>query len=629
MLKKNILIVAGIYLVCMFIFTYPMVFRADSHIYNGRGDPVSINNVMFWNNYNIFHGESNIFKLRQFFPLESESLAHDMIIGNQLIYAPAYALSHNTIFATNMVVLTSFLLSALSMFLLAYYWTRNALVSFICGFIFGFSPLRLGNSQIQFMTIYWIPVFFIFFDRFLRCKKTKDIILSSVIFSFQALYSWYITHMFILCILCYFITFIIIHRKTFKIKEYVLKSFAGVVIILLLIGPFAYHYYKISKTHSFKHPLGTAAQYSASFPDDYFLARDINLIFGKFRFERPVVESLPLEKELFSALVKLLGNKVNYFGAERLPGDTAEERLTFERFSGIINRQSTEKNLFLGMLPFVLGIMGFIHFRRKKERPLSEMTKLFLWVGILFFVLSFGPFLIMFGHFTYVPLPYLLLYYVFPAFNIMRVPARMAYMVMFSLSILSGAGLVYLLEKFKDKRKRIYIITGVIVILVLESVTIPVKMVDIKTGDEIPEVYGWLRDVRIEGGVAEVPSVKGTLSKYDMEYGERRGEFIDREIMYIYYTTYHLKPIINGVATFYPDSYFEITQCLNNISEPESVRTLKEYNVNLFIVHKDYFDEEDKLIWSEENIAKAGLEKVKEFGSDVVYTWATREEIKK
>ena len=102
---------------------------------------------------------------------------------------------------------------------------------------------------------------------------------------------------------------------------------------------------------------------------------------------------------------------------------------------------------------------------------------------------------------------------------------------------------------------------------------------------------------------------------------------VDREILYWYYSCYHLKPIINGHSTFFPETYFEITRSLNDISNPESVKLLKNYNVSLFIVHQDFFDEEDEVIWSEENIEKAGLEKIAEFERDVVYRWKTAPEI--
>ena len=131
----------------------------------------------------------------------------------------------------------------------------------------------------------------------------------------------------------------------------------------------------------------------------------------------------------------------------------------------------------------------------------------------------------------------------------------------------------------------------------------------------------WYVYEKIEGGVAEVPSIKGDLTKYDEEYGDRRSDFIVREIEYWYYTTYHHKHIVNGFSTFPPDSYYEITKSLNDISNPESVEILKNYNVNTIIVHRDLFDEEDMLIWSDENIDSAGLEIAAVFGSDIVLKW--------
>ncbi|MCP4724479.1 MAG: hypothetical protein GY863_05570, partial [bacterium] len=259
--------------------------------------------------------------------------------------------------------------------------------------------------------------------------------------------------------------------------------------------------------------------------------------------------------------------------------------------------------------------------KKLKDENLRNLTLVFSIIALVFVIFSWGPFLMIFGHFTYIPLPYLLLYYVFPAFDVMRVPARFGYIVMFAVSILSISGLSYLMEKMKENKRKMILIISVAFVFSLEAMSIPVRMEKVPVKDEVPEVYYWLRDQNIDGGVADVPSIKGSLSRYDNEYGHRRREFIKRETLYWYFTNYHLKPIIHGYATFFPKSYFEITRSLNNIADPESITTLRGYKVNLFILHKDFFDEEDVLNWSDENIELAGLEVVRDFGNEVVLKW--------
>ena len=156
---RNISLIILVYFILIFIFTFPLPFKSTDHIYISKGDPLAIANVLSWNYHNITTGFSNPFDFHSFFP-NSLNVISDVLLGNQLVFAPFYFLTKNPIFATNMVIFFSFFLSAISMFFLAFHWTKNIKISFIAGLFFGFSPLRLGNSQVQFMTIFWIPLFF-------------------------------------------------------------------------------------------------------------------------------------------------------------------------------------------------------------------------------------------------------------------------------------------------------------------------------------------------------------------------------------------------------------------------------------------------------------------------------------
>ncbi|MFC1730165.1 hypothetical protein ACFL6I_07480 [candidate division KSB1 bacterium] len=626
-MKKSIFYIIVIYFILNCLFTFPLLRQSFDHICFSSGDPLAIVNVFFWYSENIFSNFGNPFNGHVFYPNSLDYLS-DILLGDQIIFAPFYALTGNPVFATNMVVFCSFFLSALTMFALSYYWTKDYRISFIAGLIFGFSPIKLGIGQVQFMPIFWIPLFFLFFDKFLRHLRVKDFLLAALFYSIQTLSSWYVGYMLSLSILCYAVVFFIRNRHSLQFKRIALRSIPGIALILIMVSPFALYYLRFTSAHSLKKPLGETVQYSAN-PSDYFKANRKNVIFGKLRWANPVVDELPMEKAVFETALKVMGDNVNALGASKLPGETVEERLTFERFSSIINRESNEKSLFMGFIPVILSLLGVYWWVRKRphsedgksESFMKEYTIMFSLIALLFIILSLGPFLLILGHFTYIPLPYLLFYYILPAFDIMRVPSRFGVMVMFALSALSVAGLVRLKEMITDRSFTRIAVPCIAIVFLLEALSIPVTMEKVPVGDEIPEVYVWLRDREIEGGVAEVPSVKGNLTKYDEKYGDRRGDFINREVMYWYFTTCHQKPIINGYATFYPDSYFEITGSLNDIANPESVRILRNYDINTFIVHRDFFDDEDMVIWSDANIAAAGLKIVAGFGSDLVLEW--------
>jgi len=108
------------------------------------------------------------------------------------------------------------------------------------------------------------------------------------------------------------------------------------------------------------------------------------------------------------------------------------------------------------------------------------------------------------------------------------------------------------------------------------------------------------------------------LSKYNPVYGQKRHIYIEREIFYMYYSSYHKKQIINGWGAIYPDSFFDVRDHLYSIPDSSAVKYLKSLNINTFILHTSDFDPEDVEVWTDENIKKAGLKEVVRFGDDIV-----------
>src|SRR5262245_43232513 len=65
---------------------------------------------------------------------------------------------------------------------------------------------------------------------------------------------------------------------------------------------------------------------------------------------------------------------------------------------------------------------------------------LFGIILVAFFLLSLGPYLVVLDRKTSLPLPYLLLYYVVPGFDALRVPARFGLMAVLAASVLAALG---------------------------------------------------------------------------------------------------------------------------------------------------------------------------------------------
>src|SRR5262249_33840568 len=118
------------------------------------------------------------------------------------------------------------------------------------------------------------------------------------------------------------------------------------------------------------------------------------------------------------------------------------------RFRPVTPAGSHERLLFSGLILPALTLLGCllpVHgIPAARVRHARRLFGLILVVGL---VLSLGPYLVVWGVNTRVPMPYLGLYYVVPAWSAMRVPARFAFLVLLAAVPLSALGVQALAER--------------------------------------------------------------------------------------------------------------------------------------------------------------------------------------
>src|SRR5262245_21623841 len=85
---------------------------------------------------------------------------------------PVWALTKNPILCYNLVFLSTFLLSALGMFLFARSLTASAGAAFVAGLAFGFAPYRFGTmSHVQVLSAMWMPFALLGAHRFFETRR--------------------------------------------------------------------------------------------------------------------------------------------------------------------------------------------------------------------------------------------------------------------------------------------------------------------------------------------------------------------------------------------------------------------------------------------------------------------------
>lgn len=193
---------------------------------------------------------------------------------------------------------------------------------------------------------------------------------------------------------------------------------------------------------------------------------------------------------------------------------------------------------FIGFVSLALALvaMGAWGCRRGQESP-NALLPSRLWVpaaaalALGLVLLSLGKDMVVFGT-NLGPGPYRLLYYGVPGFKLVRIPERLSLMAMLFISLLVGRALTLL------RASRLKPITiPLTAMLLLEHVS-PLPHTDrIPVGDEVPAVYSWLAQAPVQA-LAEIPI-----------HGEA---LIRKESLDMYFSAYHLKPIIHGYATYEP-----------------------------------------------------------------------------
>src|SRR5205823_10300424 len=127
-------------------------------------------------------------------------------------------------------------------------------------------------------------------------------------------------------------------------------------------------------------------------------------------------------------------------------------------------------------------------------------------------------------------------------YRAIRVPTRMFVIVSLALSVLAGEGMRRLLAPIAGRARRMFVTTSMTALVLLEAATVPSMTV----APEIPtSIYSWL--------AAQPRSV---VAEWPMPRASSVG--ITHEPVYMFYSTRHWQPLVNGYSGFYPSSYVQL-----------------------------------------------------------------------
>lgn len=166
-------------------------------------------------------------------------------------------------------------------------------------------------------------------------------------------------------------------------------------------------------------------------------------------------------------------------------------------------------------------------------------------------------------------LTYGLLYdYVVP-FRSLRIPARMGIMVGLSLAVLAGCGVASIAARVSAPARRT-ILAAIGALILIEYASRPIPLQPIPAA--IPEVYADL--LRDGGSVSPAALVEYPMSARD-------------DPTYMYYSTFHWQPLVNGYSGFFPASYTEVVAASQDLPGDAFIDLIKRRGARYLAVHQE------------------------------------------
>jgi len=569
----------SIFVILTLLMAWPAILNINKYIYGYPDDTLA---TLWHYKFALVHRLNPNVNMNIAFPFGEGVSPYSYPVFSQITEILTFLT--NEIVAWNILSMSNFILSAFFMYLLVKHLTKNKISAFISGLIYGFCPHICMQSfnHILLAAIQWMPLYILFLLKLIFERNYKNAVLCGVFYALVVFSNPYYGY-YMLLFTVIFVVFLALRHiknpgaaiKTDRFKILKLTSVAFLTALIIVI------------------------------PAEY---RVIKTMFSKSE-SKPAVYTRPLEGLIFS------GARPKDF---LLPPRTNPVLKNISRpFMSPDFGSMIDHTLYLGYTPLILSIIAVCFWRKKRKKGKGEIFNSQLSVVVPFFVIIFFAFGIMssppwipIGSAKLnsapfkLPMPSYFLHKLFPMF---RYYSRMVVVMMISLSVLSGIGIKFLLEKLKTPRRRTSSLRGrqnsklkiafvsiIFVLIGIEYINVPPFHYFDSTP---PEVYTWLakQEGEFSSAVAEYPMLAGRTQ----EYG------------YMFWQRIHKQKLVNGG---------DVTRLMKllRIDDPRTVQQLKEWGVKYVIINRDLY--RDKVYEKEYNIfmpvideEKLGLRLIKSF----------------
>lgn len=552
-IKKHLLVIA-LFIVLTVVMTYPWIGHMDTWVHDGA-DSYFIAWTLAWDVNSFQNDIGNIFNTNIFYPHVNTLAYSEHLIGTALFMWPILAITNNPILSYNIITFIFFVLGAYCMYFFMFKFTRNLPVSIISAIIFGFNPYRVIHfSQIHLQVIFFFPLILLILHRLFEAKRNRDfiwLVLSYIALGYMSMHYFLMMAIVSAIFIAYY--FFVVEKRKME-RKFILKLVFSFLLIILVVLPVYVPYFSAHDESGYSRSYSMINTYSPAIAD-YFN---------------------------FSPLITRLIGFPNTI-----------ERVLYTGFTIVI--------LFYGSLFFLVK-------RKDEDQRRTKITLLYLLIGVVSLLLSFGILIRITASGDGIVGPYAFLYKLVPGFDGLRALGRFFIVILLSISVIVGFGLNLFLKRIKKR-----FLYGAIIIIISSFVMLeylwvppfqPVEYREAVVNEEIPEVYHWLKNLPEDTVILELP-----LDVHLRDSTE-----------YLYLSTYHWKKMVNGYSGFFPDDYIELEKMVTeDFVADETQDRISSIGVEYVVIHFDILS----ILTTQTTPDSLGqlpkLKLVKVFGSDYVY----------
>jgi hypothetical protein len=554
-----------VYVAFTLALTWPLARGLTHDVPSDFGDPLFTMWVMSWDATHLGSGwwNANIFHPH---PL---ALAYSEHFLPQALQAmPVYLLTRNPILSYNLIFLSTFVLSGLGMFLFARELTGNWEGAMVAGLAYAFAPYRMASlPHLHVLSSAWLPFALLGFRRYFATGRLTPLVWAVAAWIAQNLSCGYYVFFFGPAIVAYVAWELTIRRLWANTR--ILVTVAGACAATAAItAPFILPYFALRNLGFSPRGPREVDRFAADVYSYLTAAPSLRLLGERLRaWPRPEGALFP---GLTIAALAAFGFVGSWRDARFAAWFTAAAGITTVVLLALVfgwsirlpvlKVTSFNRAALVAAALAVVAVAGSRGVRSAMRRWFEDPAALLSLIAVAAAVLSLGTHITARGRVVMETAPYALLYRFVPGFDALRVPGRFAMLVAFCLAALVASGLAAIID---DRwRRRVVLVAGVLIALEFVAVPFPINgnstvyarrdlapLPDtVDPGPDAPPVYRFIATLPADSAILELPLGEPAF-----------------DIRYMFYSTLHWKPLVNGYSGGEPADYELLDTSLQDV----------------------------------------------------------------